>query len=312
MVLDLATKSLFHDIYDLIRLPLCIMGSLAGFTAGLIVLLVQNPGYNIITLLSQYWQLGALGLSIPFLIVGASMAINDYHDYEADRINGRIDRPLVRNSKLKPQYVLYGSLSMIGLGVLISLFLFNSNFLVPIGVIIFSFLSISYNLWTKEKGILGNITVAASNTAPYLLTLVALDAQDLDTVLVVVVMAIIVFCGVLGRELVKGIMDIEGDQKTDSRTFAVQYGPKRAVQMASFFFILLIILIPIPMFIKFQHNYLYLILMMITVFLFLYTVGILYNDPSIKSGKKARSYTRTALWIGSAAFLVGAIALSGV
>ncbi|MHA1994744.1 MAG: UbiA family prenyltransferase [Candidatus Hodarchaeales archaeon] len=304
--------TLFHDIYDLIRLPLCILGSLAGFTAGLIVLLVQNPGYNVITLLEQYWQLGALGLSIPFLIVGASMAINDYHDYEADRINGRMDRPLVRNPNLKPKSVLYGSIFMIGLGVLISVFLFDGNFLVPIGVLIFSFLSVSYNLWTKEKGILGNMTVAGSNTAPYLLTLVALEAKDQNTILVVVVMAIITFCGVLGRELVKGIMDIEGDRITDSRTFAVQYGPKRAVQLASFFFLILIILIPIPMFIKFQNNYLYLILMVITVLMFLYTVVILYNDPSIKSGNKARSYTRTALWIGSAAFLVGAIALSGV
>jgi geranylgeranylglycerol-phosphate geranylgeranyltransferase len=310
-VLDLKITSLAHDIYDLIRLPLCIMGSLAGFTAGLIVLLVENPGYNIFTLLAQYWQFGALGLSIPFLIIGASMAINDYHDYEADRINERFDRPLVRNTELKPEYVLYGSLSMIGLGVLISFFLFNSNPFVPIGVLIFSFLSISYNLWTKEKGILGNITVAGSNTAPYLLTLVALEADDQNTILVVIVMSIITFCGVLGRELVKGIMDIEGDRITNSRTFAVQYGPKRAVQFASFFFLILIILIPIPMFIKFQNNYIYLILMVITVLMFLYTVFILYSDPSTKSGKKARSYTRTALWIGSAAFLVGALALSG-
>jgi geranylgeranylglycerol-phosphate geranylgeranyltransferase len=240
------------------------------------------------------------------------MAINDYHDYEADKINRRMDRPLVRNPDLKPHYVLYGSILMIGLGVLIAFFLFSTNLLVPLGVIVFSFLSLSYNLWTKEQGILGNITVAVSNTAPYLLTLVALEATDPSTILVVLVMSIITFCGVLGRELVKGVMDIEGDRITNSRTFAVQYGPKRAVRLASFLFILLILLIPLPMFIKFQNNYFYLILMVITVSMFLYTVIILYKDPSIKSGIKARSYTRTALWIGSAAFLVGALALSGV
>ncbi len=288
------------------------MGSLAGFTAGLIVLLVQNPGYDIGTLLAEYWQFGVLGLSIPFFIVGASMAINDYHDFESDRINGRMDRPLVRNPNIKPSYVLYGSILMIGLGVLIAFLLFSDNLLVPLGVVLFSFLSISYNLWTKDKGILGNITVATSNTAPYLLTLVALEARDTSTVLVVFVMAIITFCGVLGRELVKGIMDIEGDRITESRTFAVQYGPKKAVQLASFLFLILIVLIPLPMFIKFQNNYFYLILMVVTVSMFLYTVMILYNDPSVNSGIKARSYTRTALWIGSAAFLVGALALSGV
>jgi geranylgeranylglycerol-phosphate geranylgeranyltransferase len=188
--------------------------------------------------------------------------------------------------------------------------LFPQNLFVALGVTFFSFLSISYNLWTKEKGIIGNATVALSNTAPYLLTLVALEAKDESTILVVVVMAIITFCGVIGRELVKGIQDIEGDRITDSRTFAVQYGPKRVVQLATFFFLLLVLLIPLPMLIKFHDNVFYLILMLITVGLFLYTVQMLYRDPSVESGKKARSYTRTALWIGSTAFFIGAVFLT--
>ena len=286
------------------------MGVLASLTAGLIVLVIQNPGESLFTLVPKNLELTILGLGIPFLIIGASMAINDYHDFEADRINKRMDRPLVRNPALNPQYVLFGSLLMIAVGILFSIILFPDNCLVTIGVTFFSFLSISYNLWTKEKGIIGNATVSLSNTAPYLLTLIALDARDPDTILVVIVMAIIVFCGVIGRELVKGIMDIEGDRITNSRTFAVQFGPKRAVQVASIFFLILTFLIPIPMFIKFQYNLIYLGLMIITVCLLLYTVVILYKDPSIVSGKKARSYSRTALWIGSTAFFVGAFTLS--
>jgi len=286
------------------------MGALASLTAGLIVLVIQNPGESLFTLVPQNLDLAILGLGIPFLIIGASMAINDYHDYEADRINKRMDRPLVRNPSLNPQHVLFGSLLMIVVGILFSVILFSDNYLVTVGVTFFSFLSLSYNLWTKEKGLIGNATVALSNTAPYLLTLIALDARDPDTILVVVVMAIITFCGVIGRELVKGIMDIEGDRITNSRTFAVQFGPKRAVQLASVFFIILIFLIPIPMFIKFQDNLIYLGLMVITVLLMLYTVAILYNDPSVASGKKARSYSRTALWIGSTGFFIGAFTLS--
>jgi len=286
------------------------MGALASLTAGLIVLVIQNPGESLFTLVPQHLDLAVLGLGIPFLIIGASMAINDYHDYEADRINKRMDRPLVRNANLNPQHVLFGSLLMIALGIIFSIILFSDNYFVTIGVAFFSFLSISYNLWTKEKGLIGNATVALSNTAPYLLTLIALDARDPDTILVVTVMAIITFCGVIGRELVKGIMDIEGDRITNSRTFAVQFGSKRAIQLASVFFFVLIFLIPIPMFIKFQDNLIYLGLMVVTVCLMLYTVAILYNDPSVASGKRARSYSRTALWIGSTAFFVGAFTLS--
>ncbi len=285
------------------------MGAFASFSAGLIVLIIQNPGVDLITLIVKNWDLALLGLSIPFLIIGASMAINDYHDHRADRINKRMDRPLVRNPDLNPQYVLYGSLLMIVIGILFSLILFIENLMVTIGVIFFSFLSLSYNLWTKEKGIIGNATVSLSNTAPYLLTLIALDARDPDTILVVIVIAIITFCGVMGRELVKGIMDIEGDKAAESKTFAVQFGPIRATQLATLFFAILIFLIPFPMIIKFHNNFLYLVLMIITVLILLYTVYMLYNDPSVESGKKARSYTRNALWVGSSAFFIGGFGL---
>ena len=112
----MSIKTALHDIYDLIRLPLGIMAAIAGLTAGMIVVLVQESTSGdtffgfVLSYLEVHWDLAILGLSIPFLIVGASMSINDYHDYEADRINNRIDRPLVRNPKLDPNYVLFLSL----------------------------------------------------------------------------------------------------------------------------------------------------------------------------------------------------------
>jgi len=306
-----SVKTLLHDFYDLTRLPLGIMAAIFGFTSGAIVLMVQEEKDPITLLIKtpEYWPLAILGLAIPFLIVGASMAINDYHDYEADRINKRMDRPLVRNPNLNPNYVLFLALSMITLGIIVSLFLFLDNILVVIGVILFSFLGISYNLWTKERGLIGNITVAFSDTAPALLALIAMKARDFDTIVLVIIMAAITFFGVVGRELVKGIMDIEGDRAANSKTFAVVHGPKKAVQLASVFFIIVIILAPLPLFIKFQNSLLYVFFMTITIILLFYTVIILYNDQSIKTGKKARTLTRNALWAGAFAFLVGALEL---
>jgi geranylgeranylglycerol-phosphate geranylgeranyltransferase len=310
-------KSVLHNFYDLTRLPLGIMSSIAGLTAGMIVVLVhhQDPTKNtillVLELLPQYWELAILGLAIPFLIAGASMAINDYHDYEADRINKRLDRPLARNPALNPNYVLLLSLSMIAIGVLLSFFLFMDNLWVVIGVIVFSFLAISYNLWTKDLGLIGNITVAACDTAPFLLALIAMGGieggVDLNTLLVVLIMASITFFGIVGRELIKGIMDITGDRAVESQTFAVKYGPKKAVQLASVFFIMVIILSPIPLFIKFQNNLFYAGLMIITIILFFYSIIILYRDQSLAAGKKGRTYTRTALWSGVLSFFVGAL-----
>ncbi|MFW9778060.1 MAG: UbiA family prenyltransferase [Candidatus Heimdallarchaeota archaeon] len=308
-------REAFRDFYDLTRLPLGIMGAIMGLTAGMIVVLVQRkePGQNsilaVIQLLPEYWDLATLGLAIPFLIVGASMALNDFHDVEADRINQRMDRPLVRNPSLNPQYVLFLALSMIALGIIISFFLFVDNLLVTIGVAIFSFLSISYNLWTKEMGIIGNMTVAASDTAPAILALIALRGTDPSTILLVLSMSGITFFGVVGRELVKGVMDIEGDRIARSNTFAVRFGPIRAVQLATIFFVILAAIAPVPLFVKFHNNLLYVILMGITLGLFFYSIIILYQNPSVENGKKARSYTRLALWTGALSFLAGALFL---
>ncbi|MFW9903996.1 MAG: UbiA family prenyltransferase [Candidatus Thorarchaeota archaeon] len=309
-----------HDIYDLTRLPLAIMGAVAGLTAGMIVVLVQHPDpskstiVTVFELLPEYWELAALGLAIPFLIVGASMAINDYHDYEADRINNRMDRPLVRNPDLKPEYVLILSLLMTFSGIILSFILFMDNLLVVFGVTIFSFLSISYNIWTKERGLLGNITVAACDMAPFVLALVAMAGQeggaDINTSMTVLIIATITFFGVVGRELIKGIMDIEGDCATNSHTFAVKYGPKRAVQLASIFFVIVIILTPLPLFLTFQNNIFYAIFMIIAIIFLFYSVLILLRDQSVATGKKGRTFTRTALWSGVLAFLMGALTMS--
>ena len=311
---------ILHDIYDLTRLPLGIMGAIAGLTAGMIVVLVHNPDPTkntiliVLELLPQYWELAVLGLAIPFLIVGASMAINDYHDYEADRINNRMDRPLVRNLDLRPEYVLVLALVMIITGIILSFLLFMDNLFVVFGVAIFSFLSISYNIWTKEKGLLGNMTVAACNMAPFVLALIAMAGEeggtDFNTAITILIIATITFFGVVGRELIKGIMDIEGDRVANSHTFAVKHGPKRAVQLASIFFMIVIILAPLPLFLTFQSNIFYTIFMIITIVLLFYSVLILLRDQSIDTGKKGRTYTRMALWSGVLSFLVGALTMS--
>jgi geranylgeranylglycerol-phosphate geranylgeranyltransferase len=317
---NLSLKRILHDIYDLTRLPLGIMGAIAGLTAGMIVVLVHHPDPSkntiviVFELLPQYWELAVLGLAIPFFIVGASMAINDYHDYEADRINNRIDRPLVRNSDLKPQYVLVLSLSMIAAGIILSFLLFMDNLLVVIGVTIFSFLAISYNIWTKERGLLGNMTVAACDMAPFVLALIAMTGKegetDFNAAMTILIIATITFFGVVGRELIKGIMDIEGDRAANSHTFAVKYGPKRAVQLASFFFMIVIFLAPLPLFLIFRNNFFYAIFMLITIVFLSYSVLILLRDQSIETGKKGRTYTRTALWSGVLSFLIGALTMS--
>ena len=84
----------FKDFSNLIRLPLGVMASISGIAAAFVVIFLENPDFNLLTVIDTYLGQIIIGLPIPFLIVCGAMAINDYYDYEADLQNNRMDRPL--------------------------------------------------------------------------------------------------------------------------------------------------------------------------------------------------------------------------
>ena len=52
----------------------------------------------------------------PFFIEIASFAVNDYFDLESDKLNKRMDRPLV-SGEINPSFALYVSIIATGIGV---------------------------------------------------------------------------------------------------------------------------------------------------------------------------------------------------
>ena len=60
------------------------------------------------------------------------------------------------------------------------------------------------------------------------------------------VFASMVFLSVTGREVAKGIVDVEGDKSRDIGTIAVLYGEKTAAVASSVFLVLAVLLTPLP------------------------------------------------------------------
>jgi geranylgeranylglycerol-phosphate geranylgeranyltransferase len=173
-----------------------------------------------------------------FTLTAAAMAINDYYDYGIDLIN-EPSRPLPSGAVSKKEaLVVTGILTVIGLAAayLVSLYclLFAAIFAVIMAV---------YSTFGKRSGLAGNFLVSACIAAPFLYgSLLALNTIQLNTLL----FAAMAFLSNTGREVAKGIVDVQGDRSYGIKTMAVRFGTKKAALSAAFFFLFAVALSILP------------------------------------------------------------------
>lgn len=178
-----------------------------------------------------------LGVVTSFLLTAASMVINDYYDREIDAIN-EPNRPIPRGDvSPKEALVFAAALTIIGL---VAAFETNmESFLVAITATI---ISISYITKGKGTGLPGNFLVSATVVIPFIYGGLVVGQIQTSTLLFVA----IVFLSNTGREITKGIVDVEGDRSHDIKTIAVAYGKRTAAAVAAVFSFLAILLSPLP------------------------------------------------------------------
>jgi len=182
----------------------------------------------------------AAGLNIPwismfyggitaFTLTAAAMAINDYYDYGIDVIN-EPSRPLPSGAVSKKEAVIVTAiLTVIGLAAayVVSLYclIFAFAFWIVMG---------AYSTVGKRSGLAGNFLVSACIGAPFLYgSLLALNFIQVNTLL----FAAMAFLSNTGREVAKGIVDVQGDKSYGIKTVAVRFGEKKAAFAAAFFFL---------------------------------------------------------------------------
>lgn len=93
---------------------------------------------------------------------------------------------------------------------------------------------VAYSTVGKRSGLTGNFLVSACIAAPFLYgSLLALNTIQLNTIL----FAAMAFLSNTGREVTKGIVDVQGDKSYGIKTMAVRFGTKKAALSAAFFFL---------------------------------------------------------------------------
>jgi geranylgeranylglycerol-phosphate geranylgeranyltransferase len=238
----------------------------------------------------------------------STFALNDYYDLDIDRRNNRKDRPLVRGD-LSPKTAVYLFYLFFPLGIVCSYFVNLTCFLIALITALFA---IVYDVVLKKIKLLGNFFIAYVMAIPFVFGAAAVlktSSFDLNVNPVIFIIALIAFLAGAGREIMKDVMDVEGDVKKGVRSFPRYIGCRASNGIAAVFYVVAIGLSFIPFFLRgygvYYQNIFYFILVFITDTMLLSTALqlIIKKKPNMSFHRK---YTLLALFIGLLAFLVGA------
>jgi geranylgeranylglycerol-phosphate geranylgeranyltransferase len=239
----------------------------------------------------------------------STFSLNDYYDLEIDRINRRTDRPLVRGD-ISPKTALYLFYFFFPLGLLCSFFVNMTCFLIAL---ITALLSVLYDMKMKKIKLIGNFYIAYIMAIPFIFggaTILGNNAFSVGAINpVIYIIALIAFLTGAGREIMKDVMDFEGDQIKGVKSFPRYIGIRATNGIASLFYLCAIALSFLPFFLArfgvYYQNITYFILVFITDTMLLSTSLqlVLKKHPNMKFHRK---YTLAAIFIGLLAFLVGA------
>ena len=239
----------------------------------------------------------------------STFALNDYYDLEIDRINKRTDRPLV-SGDIKPKTALLLFYILFPLGLVCSFFVNITCFIIAF---ITAFLSVFYDMKLKKIKLVGNFYIAYIMAIPFVFGGVTI----LDWGIVsfsginpaIYTIALIAFLAGSGREIMKDVMDFEGDRKSGVKSFPKYIGARKSNIIAAFFYIAAVMLSFLPYFVKsydiYYQNIYYLLLVLITDLMLLTTSLqlIFKKKPHLKLYRK---FSLIAIFLGLLAFLVGA------
>jgi geranylgeranylglycerol-phosphate geranylgeranyltransferase len=241
----------------------------------------------------------------------STFALNDYYDLEIDKKNKREDRPLVRGD-LSPKSALYLFFIFFPLGIICSFFVNLACFVIAL---ITALLAVFYDTKMKKVKLIGNFYIAYVMAIPFVFGGVAVVAKEslffeIDPSIYII--ALIAFLTGSGREIMKDVMDFEGDKEKGVKSFPKYIGPRKSNIVAALFYIIAIVLSFLPFFMeKFEIYYLnnyYLVLVFLTDTMLLSTSLhlIFKKKPHLKIYRK---FTLIAIFFGLLAFLIPVLLL---
>jgi geranylgeranylglycerol-phosphate geranylgeranyltransferase len=248
-------------------------------------------------LLSVFWQNLVFGFITGFMVTAASMVFNDYYDRQIDTVN-EPNRP-IPSGAIKPKEALVFAIVLAVIGF-VAAYLTNTYCLLV--AIISWIISSTYTTVGKRGGLPGNFLVSTSVAIPFIYGSVAIVSEIRLNVLIFASMA---FLSDTGREITKGIVDVQGDRANNVRTLAVLFGEKAAAMCAVLFYLFAVLLSPVPWLLNLV-SFWFIPLVAITDFGLVASSFVLLKDYSRENARKVKNIVLLWFIIGLFAFVAGA------
>ena len=228
------------------------------------------------------------------VLLSAGNAINDYCDYDIDRIN-RPRRPLP-SGRIRRTSALIFAIVLTAIGIYLGT-LINRN--ATIIAILVCVALVCYAFYLKRTPFVGNLVVSGLTGLTFIAGGVAIDSVQGT-----LVPAIFAFLFTTAREIVKDLEDIEGDLKNNARTLAT-LNPRIAVRTAIGFMTSVILFSPIP-YLFGWYSWHYLIVVLIGVDVVLIGLAIrLYQDASRESCASIQRWMKWDIFVGLGTIYLG-------
>ena len=250
---------------------------------GVVVASFMAAGLDIV----DEWVNLIISAVVVFMFICGGNALNDYIDHDIDR-TAHPERP-IPSGRMERKTALHAALVMLGGAVVVSFLTIDLECIAI--VVIAAVLMVAYEVALKQRGFVGNVTIAVLTGMMFLLGgAVVGDAQDN---VVVALMALLVS---VGREISKDIEDMDSDE--GRLTLPMRIGTRNAAALACVFFVAGPVLSVLPMV---WHSYgpLYYTVVVADA-VFLYCAAVVFSDPH-----RAQKSAKIAMIVALVSFILG-------
>ena len=201
------------------------------------------------------------------LVAAAGNIVNDIFDIETDKISHQ-DRVLVLGKISKTEawteYILLNSISIV-----ISVSLAVKLMVVVLGTIILLYI---YSAALKKLPLIGNLTIAFLTGLTFIY-----GGYAAGNPVAAIVPAVFGFLINLIREIVKDILDIEGDNKLNYRTLPIKFGIDKSKKLIILITLILIVFTVYPFLTEIYHIEYFIIVMVFVNPLLILCLKLLFN-----------------------------------
>jgi geranylgeranylglycerol-phosphate geranylgeranyltransferase len=250
------------------------------------------------SLLPSSAQEMALAFLAGFFLSGSAMAVNDYYDREIDAIN-EPGRP-IPSGAVSPGEALAvtGVFSVLGLG---SAWLTSPGNL-AIAVLAWAGMMV-YSTVGKRTGLPGNLIVSGCIALPFVYGGVIGGEGGLSHSML---FALVAFLANTGREVTKGIVDVEGDRASGIMTVAVSRGATTAAWVSAVCYVSAVLVSVVPVYLGLV-SYWYLPFVAVTDLGLIYLSVSLLREPSRENSRTVKNRVLPLMLSGLFGFLLGSL-----